>query len=45
MVAWLFQSAEHGNQVLKLITRNEQDYEEKVLDAVRFVPLLDGSVP
>jgi protein-L-isoaspartate(D-aspartate) O-methyltransferase len=34
----------HGNQVLKLITRSENGYDEKILDAVRFVPLLDGSV-
>jgi protein-L-isoaspartate(D-aspartate) O-methyltransferase len=34
----------HGNQVLKLISRTENGYDEKILDAVRFVPLLDGSV-
>lgn len=34
----------HGNQVLKLIVRTENGIEETVLDAVRFVPLLDGSV-
>ena len=34
----------HGNQVLKLISRTDDGYDEKNLDAVRFVPLLDGSV-
>ncbi len=34
----------NGHQVLKLITRSDTGYDEKVLDAVRFVPLLDGSV-
>ncbi|MCW8831264.1 MAG: protein-L-isoaspartate(D-aspartate) O-methyltransferase [Gammaproteobacteria bacterium] len=34
-----------GDQQLKLITRvSATDYEERTLDAVRFVPLLDGSV-
>jgi protein-L-isoaspartate(D-aspartate) O-methyltransferase len=34
----------HGNQVLKVIDRTDNGYDEKILDAVRFVPLLDGSV-
>lgn len=34
----------NGDQVLKLIQRNETGFDEKILDAVRFVPLLDGSV-
>ena len=34
----------HGNQVLKVISRTDNGYDEKILDAVRFVPLLDGSV-
>lgn len=34
----------NGKQVLKLITRSDAGYDEKTLDAVRFVPLLDGSV-
>jgi protein-L-isoaspartate(D-aspartate) O-methyltransferase len=34
----------HGNQVLKVITRTSTGFEEKELDAVRFVPLLDGAV-
>jgi len=33
-----------GNQQLKLITRNPGGYEEKVLDPVRFVPLLGGAL-
>jgi len=34
----------HGDQVLKIITRTSSGFEEKILDAVRFVPLLDGAV-
>ncbi len=33
-----------GVQMLKLITRTVAGFEEQTLDAVRFVPLLDGSV-
>lgn len=33
-----------GAQQLKLITRTASDYEEQQLDAVRFVPLLDGAI-
>ena len=33
-----------GTQMLKLITRTVAGFEEQTLDAVRFVPLLDGSV-
>ena len=34
-----------GDQMLKLITRiSATDFDEQTLDAVRFVPLLDGSV-
>jgi len=33
-----------GEQALKLITRTIDGYEEQTLNAVRFVPLLDGSV-
>ena len=33
-----------GEQALKLITRTLDGYEEQTLNAVRFVPLLDGSV-
>ena len=32
------------HQELKLVTRHGQDFEEKVLDMVRFVPLLSGQV-
>ena len=34
----------HASQVLKIITRTATGFEEKTLDAVRFVPLLDGAV-
>ncbi|MGB5398563.1 MAG: protein-L-isoaspartate(D-aspartate) O-methyltransferase [Gammaproteobacteria bacterium] len=34
----------HGKQVLKMIIRTSTGFEEKTLDAVRFVPLLDGAV-
>ena len=34
----------YGNQMLKLITRTPSGFEEQTLDAVRFVPLLDGSI-
>jgi len=33
-----------GEQALKLIIRTQAGYEEQTLSAVRFVPLLDGSV-
>jgi protein-L-isoaspartate(D-aspartate) O-methyltransferase len=33
-----------GAQSLKLITRTNSGYEQKTLNAVRFVPLLDGSI-
>ena len=33
-----------GTHLLKLITRTASGYEEQQLDAVRFVPLLDGSI-
>jgi protein-L-isoaspartate(D-aspartate) O-methyltransferase len=33
-----------GHQALRLITRNGNDFNQQTLDAVRFVPLLDGSV-
>lgn len=33
-----------GVQELKLYTRNEEGFEEKTLELVRFVPLLDGAV-
>tara|TARA_Y100000588_G_C14184400_1_gene895189 strand:- start:412 stop:1053 length:642 start_codon:yes stop_codon:yes gene_type:complete len=33
-----------GRQELKLITRNEDDFSETFLDAVRFVPLLIGQL-
>jgi protein-L-isoaspartate(D-aspartate) O-methyltransferase len=33
-----------GVQRLKLITRSSKGYEERELDAVRFVPLLDGAI-
>lgn len=33
-----------GAQTLKLITRTDEGFEEQTLNAVRFVPLLDGSV-
>lgn len=33
-----------GAQRLKLITRSSKGYEERELDAVRFVPLLDGAI-
>ena len=34
----------NGRQMLKLITRTPSGFEEQTLDAVRFVPLLDGSI-
>ena len=34
----------YGSQMLKLITRTPSGFEEQTLDAVRFVPLLDGSI-
>lgn len=34
----------YGAQQLKLITRTSTGYEEQKLDAVRFVPLLDGAI-
>lgn len=34
----------YGAQQLKLITRTATGYEEQKLDAVRFVPLLDGAI-
>jgi protein-L-isoaspartate(D-aspartate) O-methyltransferase len=34
----------HGDQLLKMIIRTSTGFEEKTLDAVRFVPLLDGAV-
>ena len=33
-----------GAQKLKLITRTTSAYEEQTLNAVKFVPLLDGSI-
>jgi protein-L-isoaspartate(D-aspartate) O-methyltransferase len=33
-----------GTQQLKLITRKPKGYDEQKLDAVRFVPMLDGAV-
>jgi len=33
-----------GAQTLKLITRTSSGFEQQTLNAVRFVPLLDGSV-
>lgn len=33
-----------GEQLLKLITRDAGGFEEKTLEAVRFVPLLDGAI-
>jgi protein-L-isoaspartate(D-aspartate) O-methyltransferase len=33
-----------GAQKLNLITRTASGYEQRILDAVRFVPLLDGSI-
>ncbi len=33
-----------GTQLLKLITRTNTGFEEQTLDAVRFVPLLDGAI-
>ncbi len=33
-----------GAQLLKLITRTDTGFEEQTLDAVRFVPLLDGAI-
>ena len=34
----------NGVQELKLYTRTPEDFEEKTLEMVRFVPLLDGAV-
>ncbi len=39
----LIPAGDDGNQQLRLITRNEQAYEEKLLDGVAFVPLLCGA--
>lgn len=33
-----------GEQMLKVITRTATGFDEQTLDAVRFVPLLDGSI-
>lgn len=38
----LIPAGDDGGQVLRLITRNEEGYDEQVLDGVQFVPLLDG---
>ncbi len=38
----LIPAGDDGGQVLRLITRGEEGYEEQVLDGVQFVPLLDG---
>lgn len=35
-------AGDDGGQVLRLITRDEEGYEEQILDGVVFVPLLDG---
>lgn len=35
-------AGDEGGQVLRLITRDEEGYEEQILDGVMFVPLLDG---
>ena len=33
-----------GEQSLKLITRTADGFEEQTMNAVRFVPLLDGAI-
>ena len=38
----LIPAGDDGGQVLRLITREEEGYQETVLDGVQFVPLLDG---
>ena len=38
----LIPSGDDGKQLLRLITRNENEYVEDLLDGVAFVPLLDG---
>ncbi|MDH3327061.1 MAG: protein-L-isoaspartate(D-aspartate) O-methyltransferase [Gammaproteobacteria bacterium] len=38
----LIPAGDDGGQVLRLITRDNKGYEEKILDGVQFVPLLDG---
>lgn len=38
----LIPAGDDGEQQLRLITRNEEAYEEQRLDGVAFVPLLDG---
>ncbi|HFE39455.1 MAG TPA: protein-L-isoaspartate(D-aspartate) O-methyltransferase [Gammaproteobacteria bacterium] len=38
----LIPSGNDGNQLLRLIIRNDQAYEEHLLDGVAFVPLLNG---
>ena len=38
----LIPSGDDGKQLLRLITRNEEEYVEELLDGVAFVPLLDG---
>ena len=38
----LIPSGDDGKQLLRLITRTEETYEEELLDGVAFVPLLDG---
>jgi len=38
----LIPSGDDGKQLLRLITRTEEEYEEQLLDGVAFVPLLDG---
>jgi protein-L-isoaspartate(D-aspartate) O-methyltransferase len=38
----LIPAGDDGKQLLRLITRNEEEYEEELLDGVAFVPLLDG---
>lgn len=38
----LIPSGDDGKQLLRLITRYEQEFEEELLDGVAFVPLLDG---
>ena len=38
----LIPAGDDGGQVLRLITRDEDGYDEQVMDGVQFVPLLDG---
>lgn len=38
----LIPAGDDGGQVLRLITRDEDGYHEKIMDGVQFVPLLDG---